>query len=65
MRCMEHLIPTLLGIAGALAPVALEYWRLERRSSDGGRRYSLRSRPAPEFWGGEAMVRGGRVFLYR
>jgi hypothetical protein len=60
----EHLIPTLLGIAGALAPVALGYWRQEqpavmqriRRSSRlvaDGARLSIDN----------AIVRGGRVYL--
>jgi len=61
---MDHLIPTLLGIAGALAPVALEYWRLARpvesrpsgRSAWRGRRSHLDP--------SETLVRGGRVYLY-
>ena len=60
---MEHLIPTLLGIAGALAPVALGYWRQEAPAV----RYANRT---PRFMAvpthmslDEAVVRGGRVYL--
>ncbi len=61
---MEHLIPTVLGIAGALAPMALAYWKQERSTP-------LREIPAPwlpmdrphRSFIEEAIVRGGRIYL--
>ena len=62
---MEHLIPTLLGIAGALAPVALGYWKQESPATTP---QSLRlSRLAvvstTDLSLDDAVVRGGRVYL--
>jgi hypothetical protein len=63
-RRMEHLIPTLLGIAGALAPVALGYWRQEQpavmqRIGRSARLVSDGARLSID----DAIVRGGRVYL--
>jgi hypothetical protein len=59
---MEHLLPTLLGIAGALAPVALGFWRLQRGSRseplDGVR--GITSYRAGSI---DVIIRGGRVYL--
>jgi hypothetical protein len=60
---MEHLLPTLLGIAGALAPVALSFWRQQRSSTP--------EEAAPEsprvttYRAGsiDVIIRGGRVYL--
>jgi hypothetical protein len=61
---MEHLIPTLLGIAGALAPVAFGYLRQQEPTLS--RRFTRPSR-FPAFGSqltlDDAVVRGGRVYL--
>ena len=61
---MDHLIPTLLGIAGALAPVALGYLRQQQPAMS--RRFARPSR-FPAFGNhltlDDAVVRGGRVYL--
>lgn len=65
MDRMDQLIPTLLGIAGALVPVALAWWQQERptRITEHGRP----QRPAGSLTGrfvmDDAVVRGGRVYL--
>jgi hypothetical protein len=61
---MEHLIPTLLGIAGALAPVAFGFLRqqqpaLSRRVARPSRFAAMDSQLSLE----GAVVRGGRVYL--
>jgi len=62
---MDQLIPTLLGIAGALVPVAFAWWQQERpwRVAQPARS----SRPAVSltrrFVIDEAIIRGGRVYL--
>ena len=61
---MEHLIPTLLGIAGALAPVAFGYLRqqpsaMSRRLVRPSRFAALGTQLTLE----HAVVRGGRVYL--
>jgi hypothetical protein len=60
---MEHLFPTLLGIAGALAPVALGYWRQQRR--DARRNRGDGSSPVSTYRAGsiDVIIRGGRVYL--
>ena len=62
---MEQLIPTLLGIAGALVPVAFAWWQQEQAS-----RVAPHARtPRPDgpvtrrFVMDDAIVRGGRVYL--
>lgn len=60
---MEHLIPTLLGIAGALLPVALGFWMQQRvaRDEHEDRLHvaTARARRVVD----ELLVRGGRVYL--
>ena len=61
---MEHLIPTLLGIAGALAPVAFGFLRqqgpaLSRRLARPSRFPAFESQLTLD----DAVVRGGRVYL--
>jgi hypothetical protein len=62
-RGMEHLIPTLLGIAGALAPVAF-YWKQAHPAELP--RFGRSSRLVA-FHGSlvadETVIRGGRVYL--
>jgi len=61
---MEHLIPTLLGIAGALAPVAFGYWRQERPTELP--RFGRSSRLAAcsgSIVADGTIIRGGRVCL--
>jgi hypothetical protein len=61
---MEHLIPTLLGIAGALAPVALAYWKNERLApTHRFRRPSRLVAVSADHLFDDAIVRGGRVYL--
>ena len=62
---MEHLIPTLLGIAGALAPVALGYLRQEQPDATRrlGRSPRLATVPNQPRTLDDAIVRGGRVYL--
>jgi hypothetical protein len=61
---MEHLIPTLLGIAGALAPVAFGYLRQERPAmarqvARPARLAVIGSRVTLD----DAVIRGGRFYL--
>ena len=61
---MEHLIPTFLGIAGALAPVAFGFLRQQRpvvarRSARPIRLVTVGSQLTLD----DAVVRGGRVYL--
>ena len=62
---MDQLIPTLLGIAGALVPVAFAWWQQERPSRVAQAASS--SRPTASltrrFVMEEAIMRGGRVYL--
>lgn len=62
---MDQLIPTLLGIAGALVPVAFAWWQQEQSSRVAQPARS--SRPMSSLTGkfvmDEAIVRGGRVYL--
>jgi hypothetical protein len=60
---MDHLIPTLLGIAGALAPVAFGYLRQQQPVMI--RRFAKPSRlaTAHQLTLDDAIVRGGRVYL--
>jgi hypothetical protein len=60
---MEHLIPTLLGIAGALAPVALGYWKQETPARMRAVRLSRIATASPQLSLDDAIVRGGRVYL--
>jgi hypothetical protein len=61
---MEHLLPTLLGIAGALAPVAISFWRQQPPPA-------TVAEPAPDSRGVasyragsiDVIIRGGRVYL--
>ena len=62
---MDHLIPTLLGIAGALAPVALGYWmqqRAVRDEQDEHLPHVVAFRPSKRVTD-DLIVRGGRVYL--
>jgi hypothetical protein len=61
---MEHLIPTLLGIAGALAPVAFSYWKQEGPAELP--RFGRSSRLAAcsaSIVSDDTIIRGGRVYL--
>jgi hypothetical protein len=59
---MDHLIPTLLGIAGALLPVALGFWMQQRHA-----RVDYPGSPSHVTTHSvvmdEAIVRGGRIYL--
>jgi hypothetical protein len=62
---MDQLIPTLLGIVGALAPVAFAYWKQERLAQL-PRQECVARQPearAGRFVMDDAIVRGGRVYL--
>jgi len=58
---MEHLIPTLLGIAGALDPVAFGFIRQEQPVLI--RRAIRPSRYLTGVGIDEAIIRGGRMYL--
>jgi hypothetical protein len=61
---MEHLIPTLLGTAGALAPIALGYWKQEQPIAVRTPiRPSRLVMSATQLTLDDAVVRGGRVYL--
>jgi hypothetical protein len=59
---MEHLLPTLLGLAGALAPIALGFWRQQRSTipvepSSAARVTTYRAGTI------DVIIRGGRIYL--
>ena len=60
---MEHLLPTLLGIAGALAPVALSFWRQQRSTTPAEQ--TPESSAVTTYRAGsiDVIIRGGRVYL--
>ena len=62
---MEHLIPTLLGIAGALLPVALGYWIQQRGAGDDHHEPlpHVATFHATRRLTDDLIVRGGRVYL--
>ena len=63
---MDQLIPTLLGIVGALAPVAFAYWKQERLLAQLPRKECVARQPEARpnrFLIDDAIVRGGRVYL--
>jgi len=64
-RFMDHLIPTLLGIVGALLPVALGYWIQQRAAKDEHDEHlpHVATLRATRRLTDDLIVRGGRVYL--
>ena len=60
---MDYLIPTLLGIAGALAPVAFGYLRQQPAMSRRLVRSSRFAAVGSQLTLDDAVIRGGRVYL--
>jgi hypothetical protein len=60
---MEHLIPTLLGLAGALAPVAFVFLKHDAPAVRPLTRFQRTSAAGADLLFADAIVRGGRVYL--